>query len=63
MTKFTYIPTGDVLTSSDPLEGHIDLGKLMLVDPTEAKNNTSIKQLNKLLMNDLCGSLNLLNSD
>ena len=32
---------GDVLTSDDLLEGHNDLGQPMLVDPTEANNNTS----------------------
>ena len=31
---------GDVLTFGDLYAGHNDLGQLMLVDPTEANNNT-----------------------
>ena len=31
---------GDVLTSRDLHAGHSDLGRHILVDPTEANNNT-----------------------
>ena len=40
MTKFSYIPMGDVLTSGDLLEGHNDLGQPILVDLREKNNNT-----------------------
>ena len=40
MTRITCIPIGDVLTSGDLPKGHDDLGPCMLVDPTEANNNT-----------------------
>ena len=40
ITIVTCIPMGDVLTSGDLHICQNDLGKPILVDPTEAKNNT-----------------------
>jgi len=52
---------GDVLTSGDLYVGHNDLGQPILVDPTEANNNTH--QPACLLVEDLCGNSNVPHSD
>ena len=51
----------DVLTSGDLHVGHNDLGQPMLVDPI--KTTIHPKQLDYLLLKDLCCSSNLPNSD
>ena len=40
MTGFTFIPMGDIFLSGDLHVGHNNLGLCMLVDSTEANNNT-----------------------
>ena len=53
---------GELLTSGDLHVGQNDLDQPMLVDPIEANNNTP-KQLDYLLVEDLCHNLNLPNLD
>ena len=62
ITILTCIPMGDVLTSTDFHIGHNDLGQPMVVDPISA-NTIHSKQLDYLLLLDLCRSSNLPNSD
>ena len=50
MTRFTFIPIRHVLTSGDLRVGHSDLDPYMLVEPTEANNNTINIQLDYLLV-------------
>ena len=54
---------GDFLTSGDLGVGHNDLVQPMLVDPIEVNNTQHPKQLDYLLVVDMCHHSNLTNSE